>query len=45
VRCAAALFWSTFTKYCFYISWFVNLLEPMKIHNFYPQMVLVMLRI
>jgi len=33
------------TKYYIYISWFINLLEPINIHNFYPHMVYVVLRI
>jgi hypothetical protein len=31
---ATMLLWSTLNKWYIYISWFINLLEPMKIHNF-----------
>jgi len=35
MRCAAMPLWSTFTKKYIYISWFLNLLEPVKkIQNF-----------
>jgi len=34
VRCAAMPLWSTLTKYYIYVSWFINLLEPIKIHSF-----------
>jgi hypothetical protein len=34
VRCVAMLLWSTLTKYYIYISWFINLFEPMTISNF-----------
>jgi hypothetical protein len=33
MRCCAMLLWSTLTKYQIYISWFINLLEPMKTHS------------
>jgi len=33
------------TKYYIYISWFINLLEPINIHNFSPQMVYMVLRV
>ena len=36
VRCAAMLLWSTLTKYSVYISWFINLIETVKI-QFSPQ--------
>jgi hypothetical protein len=34
VRCAAMLLWSTLTALYICISWFMNLLEYMTIHNF-----------
>jgi hypothetical protein len=34
VRCTAMPFWYTLTKSYIYISWFLNLLQLMKIHNF-----------
>jgi len=33
------------TKYYIYISWFINLLEPINNHTFSPQMVYMALRI
>ena len=34
VGCSAMLLLSTVNKYYIHISWFINLLEPKKIHNF-----------